>query len=50
MDRVVHDQKPLSWGSVIHVRVPNVDEHRDVMIPMKEYQLLLSKNDEQGVA
>ena len=51
-DRVndeVHDDEPPGWGGVLAEGVPAVDEDRDVVVPVKEDQLLLPQHDEDRV-
>ena len=50
VDDEVHDDKPPGGGGVLAERVPAVDQHGDVVIPVKEYQLLLSQYYEYGVS
>ena len=50
MDDEVHDDEPPGGGGVLAEGVPAVDEDRDVVIPVEEYQLLFPQHDEDGVA
>ena len=49
MDDEVHDDEPPGGGGVLTEGVPAVDEDRDVVVPVEEYQLLLPQHDEDGV-
>ena len=46
----VHHDKPPCRGGVLAERVPAVDQHSDVVVPVQEYQLLLPQDNEYGVA
>ena len=47
--RVVHDDEPAARGRELRARVPAVDEHCGVVVPVKEDELLLAQHDEQSV-
>ena len=49
MDHEVHDDEPPCWRGVLAEGVPAVDEDRDVVIPVQEYQLLLPQHDKYRV-
>ena len=49
MDDEVHDDEPPGGGGVLTEGVPAVDEDRDVVVPVEEYQLLLPQHDEDRV-
>ncbi|KAJ8281414.1 hypothetical protein GJAV_G00067400 [Gymnothorax javanicus] len=48
--QVVHGHEPPSAGHHVLVGVPGVEQHRDVVVPVQEDQLLFAKDDEQGVS
>ena len=50
MDDEVHDDEPPGGGGVLAEGVPAVDEDRDVVVPVEEYQLLFPQHDEDGVS
>ena len=49
MDHEVHDHEPPGGRGVLAEGVPAVDQDRDVVIPVQEYQLLFTKHDEDRV-
>jgi len=49
MDRVVHCDEVKSLGSFRSVRMPAVQEHGDVVIPMQENEGALALNNEDRV-
>lgn len=49
MDHEVHDHKPPGGRGVLAEGVPAVDQDRDVVIPVQEYQLLFTEHDEDRV-
>ncbi len=49
MDRVVHAAEPDRRGGHVAQRVPAVDEHGRVVVPVQEDELLLAQHHKQGV-
>lgn len=50
MHTVIHDDKPARRGGVLRKRVPSVQQHGDVVIPVQEDQRLLAQHDEHRVS
>lgn len=46
---VVHAHEPTSGRDVVRVRVPGVQEHGHVVVPVEEDEGLFSEDDEDGV-
>ena len=49
MNDVVHHHEPATWGSVVCVAVPHVQQDSDVMVPVQENQRLFAQNDEDSI-
>ena len=49
MDDEVHDDEPPGGRGVLAEGVPAVDEDRDVVVPVEEYQLLFPQHYEDRV-
>jgi hypothetical protein len=49
MDTIIHDPKNESRGRIGHVRMPTIQEDRDVMIPMQENERFLVNDDEKRI-
>lgn len=49
VNQVVHSHEPAAARHHVFVRVPGVEQHGDVVVPVQEDQLLLTQDDEQGV-
>jgi len=45
----VHHEEPAARGGLVLHRVPAVDEHGTMMVPVQEDELLLAQHDEHGV-
>jgi hypothetical protein len=43
---IVHGSKDNSRRCVCNVRVPTVEQYRNVMVPMQEHEFLLVNDDE----
>jgi len=50
VDKVVHGHEPPGAGGELAEAVEDIDEHRQVVIPVEKYQLLLPEDDEHGVS
>lgn len=49
VNQIVHHHEPAAGPQVVGVAVPDVDEGRNVMIPVQEDELLLSEHYEYSV-
>jgi len=49
VNQVVHADEPAGCGDVVGVRVPGVQEHGHVVVPVQEDERLLPEHDEDGV-
>ena len=50
VNSVIHNHEPSTRGGVLSETVPYIHHNSDVMIPVQEDQLLLTKNNEQSVS
>lgn len=46
----IHEHEPTTRRAKVHRRVPTVDQHRGMMIPMQEYERLFAQHDEYRIA
>lgn len=49
VDGVVHGHEPAAAGHLVSVGEPGVDQHGDVVVPVKEDEALLPEDDERCV-